>query len=103
MDIGQVEAARRLGISLSRLNEIVLGKRGIRSEGFARSTIFALRTSKTHRTVRVLEDARDAEDLGESLACESALRVSGAATPAGVQQRRHTHDGARDWRDDRCL
>jgi antitoxin HigA-1 len=29
MGIGQVEAARRLGISLNRLNEIVLGKRGI--------------------------------------------------------------------------
>lgn len=27
--LGQVEAARRLGISLNRLNEIVLGKRGI--------------------------------------------------------------------------
>src|SRR3989304_7275287 len=26
---GQMEAARRLGISLNRLNEIVLGKRGI--------------------------------------------------------------------------
>jgi len=29
MGIGQVEAASRLGISLNRLNEIVLGKRGI--------------------------------------------------------------------------
>ena len=29
MGIPQVEAARRLGISLNRLNEIVLGKRGI--------------------------------------------------------------------------
>jgi antitoxin HigA-1 len=29
MGMGQVEAARRLGISLNRLNEIVLGKRGI--------------------------------------------------------------------------
>jgi addiction module HigA family antidote len=29
---GQVEAARRLGISLNRLNEIVLGKRGISAD-----------------------------------------------------------------------
>ena len=29
MDLGQVEAARRLEISLNRLNEIVLGKRSI--------------------------------------------------------------------------
>jgi addiction module HigA family antidote len=27
--LGRVEAARRLGVSLNRLNEIVLGKRGI--------------------------------------------------------------------------
>jgi antitoxin HigA-1 len=32
MDIGQVEAARRLGISLNRLNEIVLGKRRITAD-----------------------------------------------------------------------
>jgi len=32
MGIGQVEAARRLGISLNRLNEIVLGKRGISAD-----------------------------------------------------------------------
>lgn len=30
--MGQVEAARRLGISLNRLNEIVLGKRGITAD-----------------------------------------------------------------------
>ena len=30
--IGQVQAARRLGISLNRLNEIVLGKRGITAD-----------------------------------------------------------------------
>ena len=32
MGIGQVEAARRLGISLNRLNEIVLGKRAISAD-----------------------------------------------------------------------
>ena len=31
-DRGQVEAARRLDISLKRLNEIVLGKRGITAD-----------------------------------------------------------------------
>jgi addiction module HigA family antidote len=30
--IGQADAARRLGISLNRLNEIILGKRGISAE-----------------------------------------------------------------------
>ena len=32
LDMGQVEAARRLGMSLNRLNEIVLGKRGITAD-----------------------------------------------------------------------
>ena len=32
MGIGQVKAARRLGISLNRLNEIVLGKRGVTAD-----------------------------------------------------------------------
>jgi addiction module HigA family antidote len=32
MAMGQVEAARQLGISLNRLNEIVLGKRGITAD-----------------------------------------------------------------------
>ena len=32
MGIGQVDAARRLGISLNRLNEIVLVKRGITAD-----------------------------------------------------------------------
>src|SRR3982750_3330322 len=30
--LGQLEAAKRLGISLNRLNEIVLGKRGITAD-----------------------------------------------------------------------
>jgi len=30
--VGQIEAARKLGISLNRLNEIVLGKRGITAD-----------------------------------------------------------------------
>ena len=32
LELGQVDAARRLGISLNRLNEIVLGKRGITAD-----------------------------------------------------------------------
>ena len=32
LGMGQVEAARRLGVSLNRLNEIVLGKRGITAD-----------------------------------------------------------------------
>lgn len=32
LGIGQPEAARRLGVSLNRLNEIVLGKRGITAD-----------------------------------------------------------------------
>ena len=32
LGLGQVAAARRLGVSLNRLNEIVLGKRGITAD-----------------------------------------------------------------------
>ena len=32
LGLGQVEAAQRLGVSLNRLNEIVLGKRGITAD-----------------------------------------------------------------------
>lgn len=32
MGISQVDAARRLGISLNRLNEIILGKRGVSAD-----------------------------------------------------------------------
>jgi antitoxin HigA-1 len=32
LGVGQVEAARKLGISLNRLNEIVLGKRSITAD-----------------------------------------------------------------------
>ena len=32
LDVGQLEAARRVGVSLNRLNEIVLGKRRITAD-----------------------------------------------------------------------
>jgi addiction module HigA family antidote len=44
LGIGQIEAARRLGISLNRLNEIVLGKRGITADTALRLSRF-LKTS----------------------------------------------------------
>ena len=43
LGIGQVEAARRLDMSLNRLNEIVLGKRGITADS-------ALRLSRLLKT-----------------------------------------------------
>ena len=42
--LGQLEAAKRLGISLNRLNEIVLGKRGITADTALRLARF-LKTS----------------------------------------------------------
>ena len=44
LGIGQLDAARRLGISLNRLNEIVLGKRGITADTALRLARF-LKTS----------------------------------------------------------
>ena len=43
LGMGQVEAARKLGVSLNRLNEIVLGKRGITADTALR--LAKLRTS----------------------------------------------------------
>ena len=44
LKVGQVEAARKLGVSLNRLNEIVLGKRGITADTALRLARF-LKTS----------------------------------------------------------
>lgn len=44
LGVGQLEAARQLGISLNRLNEIVLGKRGITADTALRFARF-LKTS----------------------------------------------------------
>jgi len=44
LGVGQLAAARRLGISLNRLNEIVLGKRGISADTALRLARF-LKTS----------------------------------------------------------
>jgi len=44
LGVGQLEAAKRLGISLNRLNEIVLGKRGITADTALRLARF-LKTS----------------------------------------------------------
>jgi addiction module HigA family antidote len=44
MDIGQVEAAKALGVSLNRLNELVLGKRGVTADTALRLARF-LKTS----------------------------------------------------------
>lgn len=44
LGVGQVEAARKLGVSLNRLNEIILGKRGITADTALRLARF-LKTS----------------------------------------------------------
>jgi addiction module HigA family antidote len=44
LGVGQVEVARKVGVSLNRLNEIVLGKRGITADTALRLARF-LKTS----------------------------------------------------------
>ena len=44
MGVGQVEAAKELGVSLNRLNELVLGKRGVTADTALRQARF-LKTS----------------------------------------------------------
>ena len=62
LGIGQVEAARKLGVSLNRLNEIVLGKRGITADT-------ALRLSRLLKTSPQLWMRLQADwDLHQALA-----------------------------------
>jgi addiction module HigA family antidote len=44
MGVGQVQAAKELGVSLNRLNELVLGKRGVTADTALRLARF-LKTS----------------------------------------------------------
>lgn len=67
--LGQVEAARRLGISLNRLNEIVLGKRSITADT-------ALRLSRLLKTSAQLWMRLQADwDLHQAIRRE-ALKAS---------------------------
>jgi len=67
LGVGQPEAARRLGISLNRLNEIVLGKRGITADTalrlarlFKMSPQFWMRLQADWDLNRAIEKARKA-------------------------------------------
>jgi addiction module HigA family antidote len=65
MGLGQVEAARRLGISLNRLNEIIFGKRGITADT-------ALRLSRLLKTLPQLWMRLQADwDLHQALQREA--------------------------------
>src|SRR6266567_559396 len=83
LGVGQLEAAKRLGISLSRLNEIVLGKRSITADT-------ALRLARFLKTSPQLWMRLQADwDLHEALQREAAAQVHvcgrvgqpGASTP----------------------
>jgi antitoxin HigA-1 len=71
MGMGKVEAARRLGISLNRLNEIVLGKRGITADTalklarlFKMSPQFWMRLQADWDLHQALERAAKKEERG---------------------------------------
>ena len=76
LGIGQVEAASRLGVSLNRLNEIVLGKRRVTADT-------ALRLARAFKTspqfwVRLQADW----DLHQAIQRASRARVGRAPTPS---------------------
>ena len=63
LGLGQLEAARRLGVSLNRLNEIVLGKRSITADT-------ALRLSRLLKTSPQLWMRLQADwDLHQAMKC----------------------------------
>jgi addiction module HigA family antidote len=78
LGVGQLEAAKRLGISLNRLNEIVLGKRGITADT-------ALRLARLLKTSPQLWMRLQADwDLHEAMQRRARrLRKSGAQRQAG--------------------
>ena len=71
MGIGQLEASRRLGISLNRLNEIVLGKRGITADT-------AMRLSRLLKT----SPRASATVLGPSAATANPVVSIGRSAPS---------------------
>jgi addiction module HigA family antidote len=78
LNIGQVEAARPLGVSLNRLNEIVLGKRGITADTALRyPRVQTLRATRdTFREIAIidhhLQNAGSVVQRGRSPACKSS-------------------------------
>ena len=73
LGLGQVQAAERLGISLNRLNEIVLGKRGITADT-------ALRLSRLLKTSPQLWMRLQADwDLHQALQREGGRHRRGLA------------------------
>src|SRR5215813_15223627 len=94
LNVGQVEAARRLGISLNRLNEIVLGKRGITADTALRLARFLKRLRNRgcgSRPIRICterwsvkhavsRDARRRESLASTFCCVASLLPVGCNT-----------------------
>ena len=79
LGIGQVEAARRLDMSLNRLNEIVLGKRGITADT-------ALRLSRLLKTSPQLWMRLQADwELHQAIQRAAEGVVSQRATPGDEQ------------------
>src|SRR2546428_12199349 len=77
LGVGQLEAARRLGVSLNRLNEIVLGKRGITADT-------ALRLARFLKTSPQLWMRLQADwDLHEAMQ-RQARRVAGLGRRGGL-------------------
>jgi addiction module HigA family antidote len=73
LGLGQVEAAKRLGMSLNRLNEIVLGKRGITADTALR--LARLLTTSPQLWMRLQADW----DLHE------AIRLAALKNAGGIQ------------------
>ena len=80
MGVGQVEAAQKLGVSLNRLNEIVLGKRGITANT-------ALRLARLLKTSPQLWMRLQADwDLHQALQREGRRASSRSATSVDADE-----------------
>lgn len=77
LGLGQLEAAKRLGISLNRLNEIILGKRGITADT-------ALRLARLKTSPQLWMRLQADWDLHEAMQRETRRRSSVAQRRASA-------------------
>jgi len=75
LGVGQAEAARKLGVSLNRLNEIVLGKRGITADTALRLARYFGTSERFWMNLQIRFDLEvEKERLKGRLAKEVAVR-----------------------------
>ena len=93
LGIGQVEAARRLGMSLNRLNEIVLGKRGISADTALRLARLLKTSAQLWMRLQADWDLHQAKRRARQASSRPAPHSSRASLPPHPKRARDRRDG----------